>query len=340
VIASLASIEPILTYMQVKLEIRGRLDACQKQIDDLGPERNTPADQVVYLTRLSTKFQRLVFLALNATHGADEAFEDSRMRIAPAVMSRMKTFSDEMAEYGQTFAFKTKDDGKPSSSSAEKPTFTPTPTPSFVTASLNKPPPSQGGNPFGNFAAAKQPTQPQGISATPKQPTQTQGMFGPISQPSGVVTKQPMQHFNTRKEEDLAELFEILHAQRSLPHPEREGIYRWLMQVFQSHRGFELGTFNSALLATCMEKQCSKWKEMSMGFVSDVIVLVHKFIDSALASICTDQNVRTALINKLSDDLIKRYQKAVSNTKFLLEVERSDVPMSLNHYFNDNLQKR
>jgi hypothetical protein len=314
----------------VKLEIRGRLDACQKQIDDLGPERNTSADQMVYLTTLSTKFERLVTLALSATHGASEAFEDPRMRIAPAIMSRMKAFSDEMDKHGHTFAFKTKDDDKPSNPVAEQPH----PTPAFGTPSLSKQP-AQAASPFGNFAAT-----PQGSSATAKQPPQAQGMFGPISQPSGVVTKQPPTHFNTRKETDLAELIEILHSQRSLPIPEREGIYRWLMQVYQSNRGFELGTPNSALLADCMKKQCSKWKEVSMGFVSDVIVLVHTFIGTALCSICKDVNVRTALINKLSDDLIERYQKAITTTQFLLEVEKSDVPMSLNHYFNDNLQRR
>jgi hypothetical protein len=339
--------------MQVKVEIRGRLDACQKQIDDLGPERNTPAEQVVYLTRLATKFQRLVFLALNATHGADEAFEDSRMRIAPAVMSRMKAFSDEMGEYGQTFAFKTKDDDKASNSVAEQPApasgFGATNS-SFGTPGLTKQP-AQGTSPF-SFGTNT--LLPQASSATPKQPTNTQasapktGLFNNSTKQPAQPTNlsqltqlmQPKQHFNTRKEDDLAELVEILQTQRSLPYPEREGIHRWLMQVFQSHRGFELGTFNSSLLATCMKKQCSKWKEMSMGFVSDVIVMVHKFICSALESICADENVRNALINKLSDDLIKRYQKAINNAQFLLEVERSEVPMSLNHYFNDNLQKR
>jgi hypothetical protein len=332
-------------FPKVKLEIRGRLDTCQKQIDDLGPERNTPAEQVVYLTRLATKFQRLVFLALNATHGADEAFEDSKMRIAPAVMARMKKFSDEMADYGQTFAFKTKDDDKASNSGSEQNT----PTLSFGTPSLTKQP-AQGTS---LFSFAGKPTQPQGSSVAEKQPKQTQGGFGQNSNPFVGIPKQPAQptnlsrltqlmpkNFNTRKEDDLSEIVEILQAQRSLPHPELEGIHKWLKQVFQSHRGFELGTFNASLLATCMKKQCSKWKEMSMGFVSDVIVIVHRFIDSALASICTDENVRNALINKLSDDLLKRYQKAISNTHFLLEVERSDVPMSLNHYFNDNLQKR
>ncbi|KAK0247465.1 hypothetical protein LTR29_017114 [Friedmanniomyces endolithicus] len=88
-----------------------------------------------------------------------------------------------------------------------------------------------------------------------------------------------------------------------------------------------------------MKKQCSKWTGISMGFVSDVIVMVHEFISSALISICSDRNVRDALISRLTDELISQYRKAISNTKFLLEVESSDTPVTLNHYFNDNLQK-
>lgn len=101
-----------------------------------------------------------------------------------------------------------------------------------------------------------------------------------------------------------------------------------------------MGTFNPSLLATCMKKQCSKWSDISLGFVSDIIVMVQTFIDSALMSICSDRGVHDALISKLTDELIRRYQKAITNTRFLLEVENSNMPVTLNHYFNDNLQKR
>ncbi|KAK3625369.1 hypothetical protein LTR56_020454 [Elasticomyces elasticus] len=74
------------------------------------PQRNSSAEQMAYLTQLATRFQRLVSYALNANHGADEAFEKyPRLRIAPAVMSRMKIFSDEMAKYGQTYTFMSRD---------------------------------------------------------------------------------------------------------------------------------------------------------------------------------------------------------------------------------------
>jgi hypothetical protein len=89
-----------------------------------------------------------------------------------------------------------------------------------------------------------------------------------------------------------------------------------------------------------MKEQCSRWADISLSLVSDIIVLVHRFIDSALAYICKDPAVRDPLRNMLFDDLINRYVKAIDSTRFLLQVENSDAPMTMNHYFNDNLQKR
>jgi hypothetical protein len=88
-----------------------------------------------------------------------------------------------------------------------------------------------------------------------------------------------------------------------------------------------------------MKKQSSKWEDISMGSVSDAIVLVHRFITSALQSICDDRSVRDALAAKLTDELATRYQNAMACAVFLLKVERSDTPMTMNHYFNDNLQR-
>jgi hypothetical protein len=279
----------------VKHEIRAKLDVCQKQIDCLGPERNTQAEQVVYLTKIADKFQQLVNLAMNTTHGADNSFEKyPRLRLAPAVMSRMKTFSDSMAKLGQTFMFQPKGGNKP---------------------------------------VAGKDGAPEVEAAELLDEHFTKGV-------PGIISPMPARTFEIRKEDDLAELSEILHLQKGLAFPKREGINKWIQQAFLSNRGFELGTFNASLLATCMKKQCSKWEDISMGFLSDVIVMVHGFIESALEAVCTDGNIREALVNRLSDELISRYQKSLSSTKFLLEVESSDTPMTQNHYFNENLQKR
>lgn len=254
------------------MEIKSRLASRQKQLSRLGPERNSPTEQMAYLVEIATKFQRLVYLAVNATHGADDAFETSPdLCVAPAVMSRMKTFSDEMAQYSEAYAFSRDWSGEP------------------VTFEDDSDEPDT---------------------------------------------------FYSRKEVDLDDLVDILRPQESLLHPRQREIKDWLLRVFKGNRGFELGTFNGSILATVMKKQSSKWTEISMGFVSDIIVIVHRFIVAALDSICDDRNVRDALAVKLFEQLIGRYQKAITSTNFLLQVESSDTPMTMNHYFNDNLQKR
>ena len=146
--------------------------------------------------------------------------------------------------------------------------------------------------------------------------------------------------FGVRAELDIEELEDILHNNDAMQYPIRGTIQKWLQEVYADNRGFELGTFNGSILTTVMKKQSSKWKDISLGFVSDVIVLVHKFITKALGNICTDSLVCQALVNTLFDELVQRYQKAIHNANFLLEVENNDIPMTLNHYFNDNLQKR
>ncbi|CAK1356816.1 unnamed protein product [Cercospora beticola] len=269
-------------FPKVQTEIKGRLATCQKKLRGLGAERNTPAQQTAYLIQLATKFQRLVSLSISATHGADNAFETTpALCIAPALMSRMKIFSDEMAKYGATYAFSSDHTG----SSVDD-----------TDASEYNPDEHLGGPPV-------------------------------------------KQTFETRREEDLDDLEDILYTKQSLSPPLRDQIEDWLLQVFQANRGFEMGTFNASILATVMKKQCSKWDDISLGLLSDAIVIVHRFISSALASICDDSNVRNTLANNLSDQLHERYGFAMRCLGFLLQVEKSNTPLTLNHYFNDNLQR-
>jgi hypothetical protein len=208
---------------------------------------------------------------MNASHGADDAFETNPgLCIAPAVISGMKMFSDELAKYGESYSFSSTD---------------------------------------GDSAAAS-------------------------------LDDYDAKTFVIRKKDDPEDIVDILHPQESLACPLHGATKDWLLQVFKGNQGFELGTFNASILATVMKKQSSKWEDISMGFVSDAIVLVHRFITSALQSICDDRSVRDALAGKLTDELTRRYQNAMACAGFLLKLERSDTPMTMNHYFNDNLQRR
>lgn len=235
---------------------------------------------MVYLTKLATRFQRLVSFALIASHGSDNEFDAKpALRLSPAVMSRMKAFSDDMVTYGQTHSF------------------------------------------------------------LPPESNDLTGAWPDDHESTNLGIETEAKSVDVRKECDIADLQEILHPQVNQPLP-RGKITKWLRKVFESNRGLELGTFNASILATIMKKQSSKWIDISMGFVSDVVVMVHMFITVAVASVCPDKQICRALVDTLFEDLVQRYQKAIDNTKFLLEVESSNTPMTLNHYFNDNLQKR
>ena len=142
----------------------------------------------------------------------------------------------------------------------------------------------------------------------------------------------------TRKVKEMLEVADIISPEQNLARSQDTGIVRWLHLVYETNRGFELGTFDSGILTTTMRKQSSRWPALSTGFISDVIVVVHKFITTTLDSICSDRMIRDGLVRELSEGLMDRYTAAMRQVEFLLEIERG-VPMTMNHYFNDNLEK-
>ena len=144
---------------------------------------------------------------------------------------------------------------------------------------------------------------------------------------------------STRKVADLPELDEILHEAESLPVCKQRGIAGWLKTVYESSRGFGLGTFDSSILATTMKKQSSKWTGLALGYVSDVVAITHAFITKLLSSICADDHVTRELLSALMDGLMQRYTKALDQVQFLLGVERMGTPMTLDNHFNENLNK-
>ena len=148
-----------------------------------------------------------------------------------------------------------------------------------------------------------------------------------------------IESINTRKVADSPELDEILHEAENLPPCKEQGINQWLKTVYESSRGFGLGTFDSSILAATMKKQSSKWTGLALGYVSDVVVITHTFITKLLASICAEEHVTRELVSALMDGLVPRYVKALDQVQFLLGIERMGTPMTLDDHFNDNLEK-
>ena len=142
-------------------------------------------------------------------------------------------------------------------------------------------------------------------------------------------------HARTRLEpggSEVDDIADILDPEHILDAPKSDDIEAWLRQLYESSRGFELGTFDASILATKMKNQSSKWTGISLGYVSDVIVIVHRFTCKALDVTCHDEAMKVTLMSVLFDGFHCRHQKAVQRVNFLLEVERSGTPLTTDHY--------
>jgi ribosomal protein L20A (L18A) len=95
------------------------------------------------------------------------------------------------------------------------------------------------------------------------------------------------------------------------------------------------------MLWTVFKQQSEKWVPLALSHVSQIIALLHDFIFRLLDGICQDRQIRDQLWEVLlAERLIDVYRKAMDQTRFLLELERSTIPSTLNHYFNSTLQRK
>ncbi|KAI0106301.1 P-loop containing nucleoside triphosphate hydrolase protein [Nemania sp. FL0031] len=140
----------------------------------------------------------------------------------------------------------------------------------------------------------------------------------------------------------FAEIQDVLYDNElAIPQLDEDGdIMSYIEDVYKSSRGQELGTFGAALLGTMFKEQSQKWESITLRHIGQIIYHVHLFISEALKDACPEPKVREELWNTyLLDELQKSYRQAMSHAKFLLQVERDGPPITMNHYFNDNLQK-
>ncbi|KAJ5712728.1 Dynamin [Penicillium malachiteum] len=143
----------------------------------------------------------------------------------------------------------------------------------------------------------------------------------------------------SRKLPDAPDIQEMLEIPTPVPAPRSFGIHTWIDQAYSNSRGFEIGTFNPTIVSTLFREQTAKWPTLGMGYVSDIIIIIHQFIVRVLNDICVDNNIAASIISLIMDELTDRYRLAQDQVKFLLTVEREGTLMTMNHYLNDNLQK-
>ena len=137
---------------------------------------------------------------------------------------------------------------------------------------------------------------------------------------------------------DLLE--DLMYGEDTIDATISEDTLEWITEVYESSRGFEIGTFDSSLLAMTMKIQSTKWKGFAQGYISDVITMAHSFITDLLKLLCPDLRMRDGLTSILLEDLTKMYQDAIKHVNFLLDVERMGTPTTFNEYFSEDLEKR
>lgn len=276
----------------------------------MGPSRASRDEQYKFLLELATQFQTITSLALKAHYGGDDIFDNTpTLRLATAIVSRNATFSDDVWQRGHAMAFHKDKDAKENN-------------------------PSQSPAPFGSpspFASQVLTT----FSSTTAKSTNPMAE-APTSTPHG--SDHDLK--SVRYEKNHAELEDIMQDDSLIPLPKVFGIKQWLENVYKSSRGFELGTFDASLLPIIWKKQSANWEALALGYVDDIVSLVHSFTVDLLANLCRDPRAGQGLHSVLLDQLTDRYKKSIDHTKFLLAVERSGTPMTMNHYFADNLEKR
>ena len=302
----------------MKAEINSKLKLCKHQLDALGPSRGTRDQQYKFLLELATRYQTITSLALQAHYGGDDVFESTpTLKLATAIVSRNTTFSDDMWQRGHTMAFH-----KEKVLKENNPFPSPAPPQAPALSPFDRPSPfaSQVPGAF-TFNTANS------NASKAKRPSDTPEVFG-------------NQLKTVRYEKNHEDLVDIMQEDGVISLPTFAGIKQWLEKVYESSRGFELGTFDASLLPIIWRKQSANWEALALGYVDDMVSLVHKFTLDLLAKICKDPRARQALHSVLLDQLTDRYKKSIEHTKFLLVVERSGTPMTTNHYFADNLEKR
>lgn len=184
-----------------------------------------------------------------------------------------------------------------------------------------------------NFDVAQESSTPM-VEAT-HVPREAHAMLSPR-----VDDSETQQFLSPRRFTDEDCIAELLPASVKLKEPSNKPILPWITNIYNNSRGFELGTVNVSLLTLLWKKQSVNWDHLALGYISDVIIIVNKYILALLRGICGDERVRNGLVSVLAEELETRYRKAIDQVKFILYVERDCTPLTANHYFAATLEKR
>ncbi|KAL1910927.1 hypothetical protein Sste5344_003099 [Sporothrix stenoceras] len=141
--------------------------------------------------------------------------------------------------------------------------------------------------------------------------------------------------------ESYGELLDIIAPTKKFPPPAQGPLTGLIQKVYKNTRGPELGTFNGTVLATIFRMITTRWEPLILAHVSTAILSVHGYIHNLLLEICPDPTLRDMLWEVLlRDELRARYKAAMAHSSFLISIERSGLPITLNHHFNTTVRDK
>ena len=309
----------------MKSDINQRLKKHRKELDALGPARETKDQQFKYLLELSTRFQAVTSLALRANYGTDDIFSDSSaLRLATTIVQRNARFARDIKKFSHKMDF-----GMHEPVTADE---------------YKKDNEEEDDSESGEDHEEGEEEQGEAQSEEDDKESVTSESGGEGDGRGGGEKWEELespQSLSVRYRGNDTELEDILvHGEVHVKVPKRAGkIARWLKKIYETSQGFELGTFDPALLSTVWKAQSANWNAIAMGYIEDIVSLVHDFTVELLSKICQDEHIRRGINSVLLEKLMEKYKKSIDHTKFVLTVERYGTPMTNNHYFADNLEK-
>ncbi|KAI2777520.1 dynamin family protein [Daldinia loculata] len=138
-------------------------------------------------------------------------------------------------------------------------------------------------------------------------------------------------------ENEYPELRRLLSEPFSCPRVAKGDLIDHIREIYSPSPSDELDAFGNSLLPTVFREQSEKWTQLTLAHLSNVILIIHKFIDTAMGVAFMDGGVRVALQEFLSDDLLDCYRRAIKHAEFLLHVECKGKVTTSNPNFKDLL---
>lgn len=134
------------------------------------------------------------------------------------------------------------------------------------------------------------------------------------------------------------ELSNFIPTEQGVSRPSDYNIFDWIEEEYMKARGFGLAAISPSILPTIWQEQSKNWEPLTLKYFGDVVYFVHNFICKVLEYVCPDERVRSGIWSLLQEQLVEKYERALTHVQFIIRVERLGTPLTTNCSFNEDLR--